>query len=205
MTTRFDRELFGFRFVEIRHGDTLQAIAARELGDGARWHEIVAYNNLVAPFITDDPAQARPGVALSGTLLRVPAPTPVVETTINPEEVFETDIELNRGQIMADRGDMVLVAGRANLRQALRHRIETDRGELLFHTGYGSRVRSVIGAVNGPTAALLTAQYARAAVQADPRVERVTRAEAQVVGDVVNASVEVEPVTGRPVDVNATI
>lgn len=205
MTTRFDRELYGFRFVETRHGDTVQAIAARELGDGARWQEIVSYNGLVHPFITDDPSQVKPGVVLSGTLLRVPAPTPVVSTTIEPDKVFGTDVALKGGVLDVEHGDIAVISGRANLRQALKHRIETDQGELLFHTEYGSRLRTIIGAVNGPTAALLAAQYAKAAVQADPRVERVTRSVAEVVGDTVNVSLEVEPVTGRPIDVSANI
>ena len=36
MSTPIDRPLQGYRFVETRHGDTLQAVAAREMGDASR-------------------------------------------------------------------------------------------------------------------------------------------------------------------------
>lgn len=201
-----ERPLFGFRFVEILHGDTLQAIAARELGDAGRWAELIAYNDLVPPFVTDDASLVRAGVLLSGSLLRVPAPVPVISTTTDPDKVFEIDVALDdRGQLTVESGDFVVASGRTNLRQALKHRVITDRGELIFHPTYGSLVRRLIGTVNGPTAALLAAQFAKSAVQADTRIKQVTQATADVVGDVINVSIEAQPVVGRVVDVDAAL
>lgn len=201
-----ERPLFGFRFVEIQRGDTLQSIAAREIGDASRWAELIAYNGLVPPFITDDSASARAGVLLSGSLLRVPAPVPVITTTTDPDKVFEVDVALDgRGQMTVENGDFSVVSGRANLRQALKHRVITDRGELMFHPNYGSLIRRLIGSVNGPTAALLAAQFAKSAIQADQRIKQVTQATADVVGDVINVSVEAQPVVGRVVDVDASL
>lgn len=201
-----ERPLSGFRFVEIQRGDTLQTIAARELGDASRWAELIAYNGLVPPFVTDDAASARAGVLLSGSLLRVPAPVPVITTTTDPDKVFEVDVALDvRGQMTVENGDFSVVSGRANLRQALKHRVITDRGELMFHPNYGSLIRRLIGAVNGPTAALLAAQFAKSAIQADPRIKQVTQSTADVVGDVINVSVEAQPVVGRVVDVDASL
>lgn len=201
-----ERPLFGFRFVEILHGDTLQAIAARELGDAGRWAELIAYNGLVPPFVTDDSAVAKTGVLLSGSLIRVPAPVPVITTTSDPDKVFERDIALDeRGGLVLTAGDFDVASGRANLRQALKHRVTTDRGELMFHPSYGSLVRRLIGTVNGPTAALLAAQFAKSAVQADPRIKQVTQSTADVVGDVINVSVEAQPIVGRVVDVDAAL
>lgn len=201
-----ERPLSGFRFVEIQRGDTLQAIAARELGDASRWAELIAYNGLVPPFVTDDVASARAGVLLSGSLLRVPAPVPVITTTTDPDKVFEVDVALDgRGQMTVENGDFSVVSGRANLRQALKHRVITDRGELMFHPNYGSLIRRLVGSVNGPTAALLAAQFAKSAVQADQRIKQVTQSTAEVVGDVINVSVEAQPVVGRVVDVDAAL
>lgn len=204
MTTAYQRPLYGFRFVEIRRGDTLQAIAARELGDAGRWVDLIAYNNLVPPFVTSDQSEARDGVLLAGSLIRVPAPVPVVTSTTDPEKVFEVDILLERGELATKDGDFDVASGRVNLHQSIKNRIDTERGELIFHTEYGSRVRQLIGAVNGPTASLLAAEYARSAVLADSRINQVTRATAEVVGDVINVSVEAEPIVGRVIVVDAT-
>ena len=201
MSTIFDKPLAGYRFVDILQGDTLQAIAARELGDAARWNELIAYNKLVPPYIS---AAAAAGVLAYGGQLLVPAPSPVISTAADPDRVFEIDIDLTRGMLGVSNGDFSVVSGRANLRQALRHRVETDRGELMFHSNYGSFVRRLIGTLNGPTTALLAAQYAKSAVLADPRIAAVTQAEADVVGDTTNVRVEAQPIVGRPVQLNAT-
>lgn len=205
MTTQFDRPLYGFRFAEIRRGDSLQTLAARELGDAKRWADLIGYNNLVPPYLTDDPNAAAPGVLVAGGLILVPAPAPVTQTTTDPEKVFESDIELAvDGSLMTADGDFAMIAGRGNLRQALKNRIETERGDLLFHQRYGCNVRRLIGTVNGPTASLLAAQYVKSAVLADPRISRVTKATAEVIGDTINASVEAEAVAGRTVVVTAS-
>lgn len=203
MTTPFSRPLYGFRFVEVRIGDTLQDIAARELGSAGRWHELITYNNLTPPFISDNPALASETVKVPGELILVPAPTPAVSSTTNPEEVFGRDIDLTGGVFSVDKGDFAIVSGRANLRQAIKHRVDTDRGELVFHLAYGSMVRRMLGAVGGPTAAQLAAEYSRAAVQGDPRVRQVISAEAEVVGDAVNVTVVAEPIAGQSVEVTS--
>lgn len=205
-TTTYQKPLYGFRFVEIRYGDTLQAIAARELGDAALWYQLIALNGLVPPFITDDPSQVTAGVLQSGGALKVLAPQPVVTTTTDPEQVFQNDILLDQyGNLSTSSGDFAIASGLDNLHQALVNRIETDRGELIFHTNYGSRVRRLQGAVNGPTAALLAAQYAKSAVQADPRVAQVIQAVANVSGDSIEVSVEVQPISGRVVNITTTL
>lgn len=205
MSTIFDKPLAGYRFVEIQQGDTLQSIAARELNDAGRWSELIAYNNLVPPYITDDPSLVSEKVRRYGQQLLVPAPLPVISTVTDPDLVFEVDIALKKGMLGVVNGDFELVSGRANLRQAIKHRLETDRGELVYHGDYGSFVRKLIGAVNGPTAALLAAQYASSAVRADERISSVTKATADVRGDVIDVRIEAEPVAGRPIQLNTLL
>ena len=197
------RPISGFRFAEVQRGDTLQKIAARELGDAARWPEIVGLNSLRPPFITDDPAAAGQGVVLSGQFVRVPAAAAVASAEAAPEEVFGRDAFLNAGRLEVSAGDLAVVGGVDNLKQAMRNAIETERGELIFHTDYGCLLRQIIGTVNGPTAAILAAQYAKATLLADARVDRVSKADAVVVGDAVTVSVEVLPVTGKAIDLTA--
>jgi phage baseplate assembly protein W len=203
----YQKPLYGFRFVEIQQGDSLQVIAARELGDAALWYQLIALNGLVPPYITDDPTEASAGVLLSGGSLKVPAPQPVATTTTDPTEVFLSDIQLDPygGLSVDDNGDFAVASGVDNLNQALSNRVSTDRGELIYHTDYGSRVRRLQGTVNGPTAGLLAAQYAKSAVQADPRVKQVNQAVADISGDAINVSVEVQPISGRVISVTATL
>jgi phage baseplate assembly protein W len=206
MSTQFDRQLIGFRFVETRFGDTLQRIAAREMGDANRWAELIEYNNLLPPFITDNAAEAGPNVLLTGRQMIVPAPVAVVSTTTDPDEVFEADIQLGSyGELMTDGVDFVVVSGRKNLCQALTIRFSTDRQELMYHPEYGCDVRRLVGRVNGPTASILAAQAVRSAALRDPRVSRVLSATAEVIGDVINVVAEAETVAGRSVTAAAAL
>lgn len=202
MSTQFDRELYGYRYVEVRRGDSLQKIAARELGDAGRWYELIAINDLLPPFVSDTPAGPR--VAVAGQAIMVPAPTRPEVANTNPDQVFEADMALNRGRLEVEDGDFKVVTGRSNLRQALKHRVDTARGELLYHLDYGSLVQRMLGAVNGPTKALLCAQYARAAVAADPRIARIRSAVADAAGDTTRITVVAEPISGNAVEVSTT-
>lgn len=206
MTTIFDTPVVGFRFVNTQIGDSLQRIAQRELGDATQWPLLIAYNDLIPPYITDDPTVAGPQVILTGQQIIVPASAPIAEAAVNPNEVFLIDIALTNGLVTSGAtNEILLVKGRDNLKQALINRIVTDNGRLLFHNEYGSFIRRLIGAANGPTVELLAAQYAAAAVLTDVRVAEVTQTTAVVVDDEIQVSVEVQPITGEPLQFNVTL
>lgn len=204
MSTVFDKPLDGYRFVDTQRGDTLQKIAARELGDAAQWGNLIAFNNLVPPYLTDDPDAVVPGVLLTGSQILVPAGAPVIETTTDPAQVFDIDLLLTGGQLSAVNGDFATVSGRANLAQALKNNVETDRGSLLWHTTYGSLCRATIGAINGPTQAQVCAAYAKASLLLDSRVSAVDKAVATIVGDQMDLALEVIPIVGRPIQITAS-
>lgn len=212
MTTIFDKPLNGYRFVDTQFGDTLRKIAARELGDAAQWGNLIAFNNLVPPYLTDDPTQVAPGVLLTGSQILVPAGAPVISTATDPTLVFEIDLRLapaagtgaTGGLLQFENGDFAVIAGRENFRQVLKNRVETERGELEFHQEYGSLCRRLIGTDNGPNTALLAAQYAKASLLADPRVSDVDQAIATITGDQLSLALEVIPVVGRPIQLTAT-
>ena len=196
--TIFDKPLTGYRFIDTLVGDTLQKIAARELGDAGQWGTLIAYNNLVPPYLTDDPDQVAPGVLLTGSQILIPAGAPVISTTTDPTKVFSTDLLLSNGLLTASNGDFAVVSGRDNLSQALKNNVETPQGALLWHTWYGSLCSRVIGSTNGPTQALLVEKYASASIEMDPRVSEVDQAIATITGDSMSVQLEVIPVVGRP-------
>jgi phage baseplate assembly protein W len=201
--TVFDKPLNGYRFVDTQFGDTLQKVAARELDDAARWGDLIAFNNLVPPYLTDDPAQVVPGVLLTGTQILVPAGAPVISSATDPTLVFQIDLQLQKGLLQTANGDFATVAGTDNLKQALKNNVETERGELIFHMPYGSLCRRLIGAINGPTTALLCGSYAKASLRTDDRVSDVDKAVATITGDQIALALEVIPIVGRPIQLTA--
>lgn len=201
--TAFLRPLAGYRRVEVHHGESLQALALRELGDASRWVDIANLNGLRPPYLTAYPEAAGNGVALYGSLLLVPAAAPEASTATEPVKVFGTDVALRNGRLEAEGGDFALVAGVPNLTQALRHRLDTEPGELLFHPDYGCLVRRLIGTVAGPVAGQLAREYVRAALLADERIQDTDGLAASVQGDTLRVSGNAIPVAGKALPVEA--
>lgn len=197
----FERPVPSFRLVETRWGDDLQAVAARELGDANRWPELVWLNGLTHPYITTDPQLAGPTVVLAGALLKVPAPTGLFTDDAERGQVYERDCAMRNRLLLDDgAGDLLVVAGAANLRQQLQHRIDTPRGQARRHPDYGCLVSRLKGRVSGPTAGLLAAEYVKAALQADYRVSRVEFSEADVLGDTIKVTAKAIAIEGGIVD-----
>lgn len=199
--SQFERPLPTCRLAEIHQGDTLQALAAREMGDANRWPELVWINALTWPYLTGDPERVAPGVLLYGQLIKVPAPVGVFTDSGDRGQVYERDCAL-AGRLLADdgAGDLLVAAGADNLRQQLAHRIATPRGQATRHPEYGCMVWRLIGRVSGPTAAQLGGEYVKAALGADYRVARVEGATAQIVGDTVRVSARAVAIEGSVVD-----
>jgi phage baseplate assembly protein W len=202
MNTILDHPIDGFRRVQLLQGETLQQLALRELGDAARWVDIANLNGLRPPYVTGDPAEASKTVVLYGAVLLVPAATTEISADTDPDTVFGTDIRLRNGlPVIDDSGDVVMVSGRANLSQAITHRIGTRPGELLFHRDYGCHAHRLKGDANGPTAALLGGEYVKAALRSDPRIQAVPSATVEVAGDALRIAAVATTISGKRVDV----
>nr|DAM52125.1 MAG TPA: Baseplate wedge protein [Caudoviricetes sp.] len=199
----FEREMPSYRLAETHAGDTLQRVAAREMGDANRWPELVWINNLTSPYLTDIPAEASATVLLTGSMIRIPAPTGINTDATERAQVYERDCKMVKRRLTDDgNGDFAVVSGTDNLKQQLTHRIVTPRGQLVRHADYGCLVWLLQGKVAGPTAGLLGAQYVKAALQADYRVSSVTSSTAEVDGDTTRITATAEAIAGGKVDIS---
>lgn len=205
MPSIFDTPLVGYRFVKTQNADTLQTFAARVMGDASNWAVLIGMNNLVPPYLTDDPDAVTTGVVLNGSFLMIPAATAAPSTDAN--QVFGTDQLLNADGTLAigANGDFATVSGVANLTQALENALDTDQGELIYHGSYGYLGRRLLGSKNGPTAGMLAARYAKQTVSADPRISSVTDSTATVVGTAIETVVQAQTVAGTTVPINTTV
>jgi phage baseplate assembly protein W len=102
------------------------------------------------------------------------------------------DLDLTRD----DAGDLDLATGTDNIRQALTVRLLVRRGELapLGWPDYGSRLHELVGEPNVVRTRALLMTFARAAIEQDPRVDRVRDITARVLGgdrDVVRLEADV--------------
>lgn len=204
----FSKPLGGYRTVRILVGDTLQRIAQRELDDATLWTDLVWLNDLSAPYLVATAAEAiaQPGTLYYGQSIKVPAPAQAGSAVPDPDNLFGVDVRLHQGLFRVVNGDIDLVAGIPNLRQAIEHRLVTETGELVFHPDYGCNVRAVIGFKNSGTAGLLARWFVEKALREEPRIESVLRAGVEVSGDTISVAAEVKPVVeNTPIDANLVI
>lgn len=203
--TDFTRQLSGFRFVNTLYGDTLQKVALRELGNASLWATIGWLNDLLPPYITDNPDLVAPGVVLSGSAIRVPAATAEVDANVSPDEVFLVDIRLTNGRFQFADGDIVPVGGRANLAQAVSNRITTDHNELLYHPNYGANLGSLIGQLTGPVRELVSQQFVEDAMAQENRISQVVSVTATTVGDALSIRIELQPISGAQINLTQEV
>lgn len=202
--SEFEARLPTFRLVQTHFGDTMQDVAARELGDANRWIELVWLNKLTYPYLTDSDDE-RPGVIHTGQSIRIPAPVGVPADTSSGDDGFERDCALVGKKLVADEfGDFLILSGTDNLKQQLTHRVDTPMGQARRHPSYGCRIWKMLGKVNGPLAGSLGAGYVKSAIRADYRVSQVIGSTAEVVGDTVRISTQVEAISGSRVGVVTT-
>lgn len=195
------KPILGVRRANTNVGDTVQAIALRELGDTARWHDLVAINNLLPPYLTDDMALAGPRVLLAGQQnIRIPASAPPASGVADPDTVFGSDISLARGRIEAtDGGDMLTISGTPNLSQALTNALATHPGDLAYHRTYGCDVYRLIGQGASTTRDRLAAAFVARTIRADRRVARVEGATGTITGDTIDVTATAVAVDGKRV------
>lgn len=204
------RNYSGFREKPVAQGDTLAAIAARELGDARRWPDLALINSLSPPYITNGPRL--PGTLRPGSRIIVPTDRPErpaqVLTTGNAEtgqsqanEHLGVDyeyVQVSKGQwgwkIDATHGavDGTRARGMANLSQALGTRLRTERGGNILYPTVG--LPRLVGSsqLENPTPEI--ALRIRQQILADPRIDQLQSVTFSVVKDAVEVVIKAQPV-----------
>lgn len=193
----FEKDLSGYTYVATNWGEGIKQFALRVLGSADSWVDIVTLNNLRYPYLSE---AGGANVARYGDMLMVPASQPQTEVNDNPDFVFGIDIRLDNGRFAVSNGGLQTVAGVRNFTQAIRHRVQTDTKELLYHPDYGCRVREVIGIPNSYSAGMMAAAFVKGAIRSDVRTEAVQSCTAEMAGDAIIIDAKVTPVSGRPAE-----
>lgn len=199
----FERPEPRYRLVETQYGDTLRAVALREMGDAGRWPDLVYLNKLQPPYLTNDPAEAGPTVLFMGQKIKVPTIDGIGGSGVDADRVYGRDVGLTNKRIGATTaGDLDVFSGVANLHQQMVHRVLTPKGQLAFHPKYGSFVHRLLGSKNGPISSLLAADYVRSALESDYRVRSVQSSKAEVSGDALRATAVAVAIDGTEMSVS---
>ena len=125
----------------VKEGIDIYRIALDTYGDATRWREIVDYNNLTHPYITED---------MIGSVILIPfetdglSPKPVATETWL-DLLCGEDIDIEHEDLSTQSGDAGSMIGLDNMRQAMIHRLVTYRGELPHHPEYGSLLEDMVG------------------------------------------------------------
>ena len=201
-STTGQQTLVGFRTYTVRQGDTLQAIASRELGAAALWTNIAQLNNLLPPYIVDTLADLQDApdgrVVLVGQVIRLPSPGRTPSGVLDATDLFGTDLDLTGGVLTADAsGDLALITGAANLKQAIENRLDTHPGDLIWHPLYGCRIYELVGRGNDGATDQIAAGYVERALRSDPRVSSVQNLTASVAGDTTSISGTAVAINGK--------
>lgn len=190
------------RHAEVHHGDTLQRISLRELGDASRWVELVLLNELRPPYIASDHSA---GVLAYGDSIKIPAPASGVSASESLDALYGRDLKLRRGQLAGVDGDLELVGGIPNFSQAIGLHVSVEKKELAFHPAFGCLVKSLLGDIGGSRSALLAAFYVKSAILEDPRVASVASCVAAFSGDEIRVDARVIPISGAAVDLSLEV
>ena len=192
----------GVRYVQLKVNETLQQIAARELGDMSQWVTIANLNGLAYPWVTGDSGVAASApAALWGASLMVPSGSNVISATTTPDLVYERDIAIglnnNNGQLSDDgAGGIAVVSGVDNAMQALQNGVMVEQNELPQHYSYGCKARQLLGTIGGPIELQLISEYVKASLLSDYRTQSVSSITATTSGMTTKVSANVVLISG---------
>lgn len=125
----------------VQSGDSLERLALLYYNDARRWQEIADYNNLQYPYLTAVSIGRRILIPTQASADQVP-PSSVEEWV---DELVGEDADGTSTGASDVYGDAVSAIGLENMKQAIEHRLMTQRGELVYHPEYGSNLDTLVG------------------------------------------------------------
>lgn len=127
-----------------------------------------------------------------GSKLKIPVlSTDQTQNSQTDAEIFGVDIALDEnGKLRIENGDMATVSGLDNLEQAIRHRVQSPFGSIMFHQDYGCGVADVIGEKGAAKVRTLTKAAIVEALNNEPRIDSIRNLEMVNVGDTIEFSVQ---------------
>jgi nucleoid-associated protein YgaU len=193
----------------IKGGDTIEGIALSTLGNSKYWKSIAEFNGLTYPYVSNVYPSPE-GTRGPGETLAIPnrqgassANNLVLGTNSsnlsNPARALGNDLTLDsKSDVVFVDGDLSLVSGVSNIKQAIFLKLNVRKGELPLHQYYGlSDLRGY------RTLNLLSAKASAEfydTLSSDSRVAEVTSSSVTVSGDILNYSAEVEVrLTNQPI------
>jgi len=200
-------EISGYRLAGTYQGDTLQGISLREMGDASLWHGLISINNLLPPYLTNNPALAGARLLLAGRdSIKIPSSVAPSTGTPDPSTVYGTDIGLFSGFIGVDAGgDIATVTGLPNLKQAIELRLGTEPEDLMFHPDYGNGCIELIGASGTDLNLRLAAVFVSQAILSDERIAEMQSCVATISGDTIAVSAVAMAIDGKLIPFSFTL
>lgn len=184
----------------VQHDDTVQYIAQKYYGSPTQWEKIVEYNTLEYPYIVYDTDRKvlnpEHWVTIGDTLI-----IPVEQSMFDNEETRQgigeeliLSLALGRdlniigdakpqtmhnsvdkfGLVPDEHGDVAVVSGVENIKQATIKRLMTPRGSLLLHPNYGSTITQFLGSNTTRETLTKIDTEIQATIKKDSRIQEVT-------------------------------
>jgi len=182
--------------VIIAPGQSLEDIAFVNYRDWNRWVEIAVLNNLIPPYITDDPEEAGERIKIAGDRIIIPSDGSQVDTNvvISGENRFNSDLSETEKRLGIDfkltdqfdlafnnRSDIELIRGGQNAGQAIKIKMNLEKGDLRLHprTGLGLIIGEKVTDADGLFDSITNT------ILADPRFSSIRDFSLQVQGNTV--------------------
>lgn len=116
------------------------------------------------------------------------------------EAIFGKDYSAN-GELTS-KGDLMLVSGLSNAKQAIRNRLLTNKDVYNYLSNYGCDLRSVLGEKRNHTSLQLLDLIIRESLNLEPRAQRVKELDCYFTEGRIVAEISIELVDGSVLNLN---